>query len=376
MNLRQYIRGRRKGKAARDLEREALNDSFLNDAIDGYDAVPGDHSRRLENLHRKVSRSSLERSDFRRLAGLVAGLLVLLMINFFLNREDKTEMIAMDSTVEQAVPASVDTGTVSEAEAPPAFIAKAEKENLRVPSGVDKEKKVTDNEPAVVREDEEISIEESLLTGTDAMVKEEAALADEPVKKTTGLAMNRRMSAARPLFSATRGVSGIVTDESGNPIAGVAVQIKNSETGVVTGPDGKFVIPVSEKDSLQFSFIGFDTAIISPDLGSPMSVILSENRMALSESVVVGAGVLEPVTGWKEFRKYLKREMQYPSDTCRNVSGEVSLTFEIDKQGHPVNIKVRKPLCPSLDREAIRLLKEGPLWQGSAKTGQADIRFK
>ena len=44
MNLKQYIRGRRRGKAARDLEKEALNDPFLNDAIDGYDAVPGDHS--------------------------------------------------------------------------------------------------------------------------------------------------------------------------------------------------------------------------------------------------------------------------------------------------------------------------------------------
>ena len=47
MNLKQYIRGRRRGKAARDLEKEALNDPFLNDAIDGYDAVPGDHSRHL-----------------------------------------------------------------------------------------------------------------------------------------------------------------------------------------------------------------------------------------------------------------------------------------------------------------------------------------
>lgn len=95
MNLKQYIRGRRRGKAARDLEKEALNDPFLNDAIDGYDAVPGDHSRHLENLHRKVSRSSLERADFRRLAGLVAGLLILFAVNFFSYRKEKVEMTAM-----------------------------------------------------------------------------------------------------------------------------------------------------------------------------------------------------------------------------------------------------------------------------------------
>ena len=55
---------------------------------------------------------------------------------------------------------------------------------------------------------------------------------------------------------------------------------------------------------------------------------------------------------------------------------KVSLAFEIDKQGRPVNIEVGKSLCPSLDREAVRLLKSGPIWQGSAKVGQVDIWFK
>ena len=107
-----------------------------------------------------------------------------------------------------------------------------------------------------------------------------------------------------------------------------------------------------------------------------MSVVLSENPMALSESVIVKSSGLEPIVGWKEFRKYLKREMRLPADTCRNISGKVSLAFEIDKQGRPVKIEVRKSLCPSLDREAVRLLKSGPIWQGSAKVGQVDIRFK
>ena len=379
MNLKQYIRGRRRGKAARDLEKEALNDPFLNDAIDGYDAVPGDHFRRLENLHRKVSRSSLERADFRRLAGLVAGLLILFAVNFFFYRKEKVEMTAMDTTAGQGISVLADTGKgVSvDAEIAPPLIAEAKEKETEQIVRSDDEIRKAHNTPVIRQKNKESVVEESLAMSTDVVSEDEVRLADEPKDEVKVMAMSKRaVAAARPLATATHEATGIVTDESGNPLAGVAVQIKNSKTGVVTGSDGRFSIPVSGKDSLQFLFVGFETASICAEQNSPMSVILSENRMALNEVVVVGAGVLEPVIGWNKFRKYLKREIQYPSDTCRNISGEVSLTFEIDEQGHPVNIKVRKPLCPSLDREAIRLLKSGPIWQGSAKTGQADIQFK
>ena len=37
MGLLSYIRGDRKGKAAHELERKAMQDSFLSEALDGYD---------------------------------------------------------------------------------------------------------------------------------------------------------------------------------------------------------------------------------------------------------------------------------------------------------------------------------------------------
>lgn len=377
MNLKQYIRGRRRGKAARDLEKEALNDPFLNDAIDGYDAVPGDHSRHLENLHRKVSRSSLERADFRRLAGLVAGLLILFAVNFFFYRKEKVEMTAMDTTAGQAEAVWADTGKSAETKIVPPLIAEAkEKETEQILRSDDEIKKVH-NAPVIRQKDREYVVEESLAMSADIVSEDEVRLADEPKDEVKVMAMSKRaVAAARPLVTAAHEATGIVADESGNPLAGVAVQIKNSKTGVVTGSDGRFSIPVSGKDSLQFSFVGFETASICADPNSPMSVVLSENPMALSESVIVKSSGLEPIVGWKEFRKYLKREMRLPADTCRNISGKVSLAFEIDIQGRPVNIEVRKSLCPSLDREAVRLLKSGPIWQGSAKVGQVDIRFK
>ena len=377
MNLKQYIRGRRRGKAARDLEKEALNDPFLNDAIDGYDAVLGDHSRHLENLHRKVSRSSLERADFRRLAGLVAGLLILFTINFFFNRKEEVEMTAMDTTAGQAATVWADTGKNVETEIVPPLIAEAKERETEQKVCSDDEIRKAHNTPVIRQKNKESVVEKSLAMSTDVVSEDEVRLADEPVEEIKVMAMSKHtIAAARPLATAAHEATGIVTDKSGSPLAGVAVQIKNSKTGVVTGSDGRFSIPVSGKDSLQFSFVGFETTSICADPNSPMSIVLSESPMTLSESVIVKSADLEPVMGWREFRKYLKREMRLPADTCRNISGKVSLTFEIDGQGHPINIKIRKSLCPSLDREAMRLLKSGPIWQGNAKVGQVDIRFE
>ncbi|MCS2406366.1 hypothetical protein NXY31_18955 [Bacteroides salyersiae] len=42
MKLLDYIRGTRKGKEAHRLQKEAMRDPFLADAMDGYDSVGGE----------------------------------------------------------------------------------------------------------------------------------------------------------------------------------------------------------------------------------------------------------------------------------------------------------------------------------------------
>lgn len=253
-----------KGQGCRDLEKEALNDPFLNDAIDGYDAVPGDHSRHLENLHRKVSRSSLERADFRRLCrfGCRAFVLVWRSISFFY-RKEKVEMTAMDTTAGQAEAVWADTGKSVETKIVPPLIAEAKEKETEQILRSDDEIKKAHNAPVIRQKNKEGVVEESLAMSTDVVSEDEVRLADAPKDEVKVMARSKRaVAAARPLVTAAHEATGIVTDESGNPLAGVAVQIKNSKTGVVTGSDGRFSIPVSGKDSLQFSFVGFETASI------------------------------------------------------------------------------------------------------------------
>ena len=58
MKLWNYIQGNRKGKDAHRLEREALKDPFLSEALEGLDSVKGNHAKRIEVLQKQVAVAS------------------------------------------------------------------------------------------------------------------------------------------------------------------------------------------------------------------------------------------------------------------------------------------------------------------------------
>lgn len=76
-----YIRSDRRGRAAHDLEAEALRDPLLAEALEGFDAVDDDHAAAVEALRRCIafgSRPAGPRPAIRRIAA-VAALLVLVL---------------------------------------------------------------------------------------------------------------------------------------------------------------------------------------------------------------------------------------------------------------------------------------------------------
>jgi TonB family protein len=83
----------------------------------------------------------------------------------------------------------------------------------------------------------------------------------------------------------------------------------------------------------------------------------------------------EPVDGWSNYDLYLVNNLKVPETfkTKQGSGGEVELSFEVDKNGEPVNITVKKSLCESCDKEAIRLLKEGPKWKRKIKKGKGTV---
>lgn len=57
MKLLDYIKGNRKGQKANRIERDSMRDSFLHDAIEGFDSVEGNHAARINTLRSQIYKS-------------------------------------------------------------------------------------------------------------------------------------------------------------------------------------------------------------------------------------------------------------------------------------------------------------------------------
>ena len=86
-------------------------------------------------------------------------------------------------------------------------------------------------------------------------------------------------------------VSGVVSDEKGETLVGVNIEIKGTSNGTMTDLDGKWSLNnVNAKTVLVFSSIGYTTEEITVGTQRNIKVTLKEDNNFLDEVVVVGYG--------------------------------------------------------------------------------------
>lgn len=86
-------------------------------------------------------------------------------------------------------------------------------------------------------------------------------------------------------------VSGKVSDNTGEPLVGVSVNVEGTTIGTVTDIDGNYTITIPHNASqITYSYIGFYKQTL-PINNNIIHVILEEDTRALDEVVVVGYGV-------------------------------------------------------------------------------------
>jgi hypothetical protein len=86
---------------------------------------------------------------------------------------------------------------------------------------------------------------------------------------------------------------------------------------------------------------------------------------------------LEPAEGWSQFNDYIADNIKEPKTYKEKpVTGDVELAFDINQDGMPVNISVVRSLCTSCDKKAIELLRQGPTWKNTKdKKGKITFHF-
>lgn len=176
-------------------------------------------------------------------------------------------------------------------------------------------------------------------------------------------------------------IKGKVTDEKGEPIIGASVAYTGTNTGTITDLNGEFTLKKEEgNQELTAQFIGYEPVEIPVDTSRTMLIAMNEDKQTLDEVVVVGTKdkyqTPQPVIGKRKYKKYLEENLIRPDDDkCKDVKGEVILVFFVDKEGNPQNITIVHGLCESADKEAVRLVKEGPKWTFGNLPARVTVQF-
>lgn len=266
-NLMQYIQGSQKGKDAHRLEKEAMKDPFLSDALDGFQAVEGNHVESIEEMRRRISHRTRSHRNSITKWSIAASLLICLGFGsyFWLNRQ------------------------------------------LGMPS---------QSPLAVVMEEQAAPLQQAPLAGiaADFMQEQESA-------------------------SGVGEAKAKVSEDTLQPPAPAVAEASVAQVEVYSAPCE-------------------DIAVAD---------IVAEEEVPVATKALVRSmprHIPQPVIGEEAYREYLKKELIHPQDSlCKGVSGTVVIEFHINEKGRPIDLKVKRSLCESADKEALRLIEKGPDWQ-------------
>jgi len=398
-DIERYLKGELSPERMHELERLALSDPFLADALEGAGEItPQFFAADVQELQGRIKAKTRKKDrtfhiDWNAYLSIAAGLLLLALSSWVLialiQQQNSQELFKSENMAMASPPASTDTLTVV---APSGFVTP---ENRETPIAI-----VTQpsSAPPPEREVEANLQEVPPVAIADATEVQPAVVAEDEAerKKTTStlregkpltspsMAMNLEKSRGETDRRVIRG--RVVSADDGASIPGVNVLIKGTNTGTVTDYDGNFQIELAnEGQALIFSFIGMETKeLATPD--NTLNVEMKTDATQLSEVVVTGYApdsrslpdelprleFATPSGGRKAFQKYLRDKLIYPQQALSNqVEGKVTIQFTVNPTGELSDFQVVKGLGYGCDEEVIRLIKQGPKWAPSKKNDEA-----
>lgn len=137
-----------------------------------------------------------------------------------------------------------------------------------------------------------------------------------------------------------REITGTVTDDSGEPLPGVTVQIEdadgNSKGGVITDLDGRFLCDAETGDRLVFSYVGMENQIMVVGTESNFSITLLEQAELLESVTVVAYGKQKKESIIASVTTVRPAELRVPSSNLTTaLAGRMSGIISYQRSGEP-----------------------------------------
>lgn len=410
-DIEKYHKGLLSSKEMNELERAALNDPFLADALEGYAATNVNVSADLSELEKRLEERTSDKkivsidsskSSFQwwkvAAAVIVLGGAGYLTYQFSTGNQNKEvakqiENKNPDYVVpknDSAVSTKVSSDTVNNLNIQNDLAkATSQKKKLSKP-GLDSDK---------VKKQVTIETHNAAAGNLDYKSQTDSVNNSEIARYSTPLAVEKRkagnnkndlqgLAAKKESLEddqfKTNYFRGRIADENNNPLPFANITNTKDNVGTYADAHGNFTLisPDSVLD-VQVRSVGFENNVARlKNNVTSNNIVLQDNKAAPDKIISfrrpdtsrlrknnVQFEELEPADGWNNYNTYMANNINLPEDVKRKPAeiGQVELSFDVNENGEPVNIKVEKSLCQKCDEEAIRLIKQGPKWKKKNK---------
>jgi TonB family protein len=417
--IQKYLNGELDAKEMHRLEREAQDDPFLMDALEGYSRAKTDQQDNLSALQQRLEERITPKT--RRIipwtviaiAASIIGFAILLGVLYKGNQPALSDKVAMNQPVKSAspdTPAVLNNKNVlpdSTIQSPqiafnkptpqnqfttasirkgPALVPQTLKEIAVEP--MDVLKKIPDSSAIEDRIMGYIAAkrQDTVLGGDKVATTNNSAVLTPVISKVKGAEMAARSNKTNnnnPYVLSQAGVpvnmlTGVVLDRTnGSPIPGASVKIVGEPVGTQTDVNGKFTLPNVKKDeALSVGYYGYNSKTLGVKGSDSLKVELDANTNSLSEVVVTKREPVvtkaHPKGGWNKFNNYLKNNAVSSDGRL----GTVELKLTINADGTISNIHTTKSLGAAADAKAMDLIRNGTVWVGNINGKPEEVKVK
>jgi TonB family protein len=170
-------------------------------------------------------------------------------------------------------------------------------------------------------------------------------------------------------------VKGKIVDSQGEKAVGATIVVKATDAGTVTDVNGAFSIQLpSEKAVL--SIRHFSTSQVWEDsfeAGKEYVIRLAPDSVSTSIPVFDRVEELpRPTAGEEGWYTYLAKNVKYPQiDREHGVEGTVIIGFDVMEDGSIDRVAILRGIGGESDKEALRVIAEGPRWEPGKIGGEA-----
>ena len=168
--------------------------------------------------------------------------------------------------------------------------------------------------------------------------------------------------------------TGILGDETGQPLIGASVVVKGGKERTITDKKGAFSLEVPANAILRCSYQGRESQeVLAADMTNNTHLSLSSKSREMNEQVFTVVEKMPSFPGGDaELLKYIATNIKYPKESQDNgEQGRVICSFIVGRDGSVNNPEVLRGVTPLLNEEAVRVINTMPRWNPGMQRGKA-----